>query len=111
MNDPLRSISNPALRGLQRPTVTASPADPVEPKGSAPAGGESFARSLMNQIDEVNRLQNQGAQAGEDLATGRRTDLEGVLAETQKADAAFRMLLALRNKVQAAYDEVKQVRI
>ncbi|MBY0309054.1 MAG: flagellar hook-basal body complex protein FliE, partial [Phycisphaerales bacterium] len=34
-----------------------------------------------------------------------------VLLATQKADTAFRMLLSVRNKVQAAYDELKQVRI
>lgn len=30
---------------------------------------------------------------------------------TQKADNAFRMLQALRNKVVEAYDEIKQTRV
>ena len=36
---------------------------------------------------------------------------EGVMIATQKADSAFRMLLALRNKVVDAYDEVKIIRV
>jgi flagellar hook-basal body complex protein FliE len=47
----------------------------------------------------------------EELAAGRRNDVEGVLLATQKADTAFKMLLAVRNKVQAAFEEVKQMRV
>jgi len=71
----------------------------------------SFAKSLLNQIDEVNKLQAEAGQAVEDAVTGKRDDIENVMAGAQKADAAFRMLLSLRNKVQTAYDEIKQVRI
>ena len=75
------------------------------------AGGASFKDTLLNSLNEVNKLQQEATTATEDLLTGKRNDLEGVLLATQKADSAFRMLLAVRNKVQAAYDEVKQVRI
>jgi flagellar hook-basal body complex protein FliE len=43
--------------------------------------------------------------------TGQRDDIEGVMIATQKADSAFRMLLALRNKVVDAYDEVRNIRV
>ncbi len=84
--------------------------------GSNPASGEqgqgpSFKDVLLDNINKVNQLQQEATTATEDLVTGKRGDLEGVLLATQKADNAFRMLLALRNKVQAAYEEVKQVRI
>ena len=41
----------------------------------------------------------------------QRDDVEGVILATQKADNAFRMLQAVRNKVVAAYEEVKQLRV
>ena len=59
---------------------------------------------------QVNKLQQDATTAIEDLQTGQRTDVEGVLTAAQKADTAFRMLVAVRNKVQAAYEEIKQMR-
>jgi flagellar hook-basal body complex protein FliE len=45
------------------------------------------------------------------VLTGQRTDVERVIDATRKADDAFRMLQALRNRVMEAYDEVKQMRV
>ena len=73
--------------------------------------GPGFAHQLQQQIDKVNQLQRDATEAVEDLATGQRNDVESVLIATQKADMAFRLLLQVRNKVLAAYDDVKQMRI
>jgi flagellar hook-basal body complex protein FliE len=72
--------------------------------------GASFKDVLLQNLNEVNKAQQEATRAVEDLATGQRTDLEGVIMATQKADNAFRMLQALRNKVVEAYEEVKQIR-
>lgn len=84
---------------------------PGQPGGAADPSAPSFKDVLTQNLDKVNQLQAEASSATEDLMTGKRTDLEGVLLATQKADTAFRMLLALRNKVQAAYEEVKQIRV
>jgi flagellar hook-basal body complex protein FliE len=75
------------------------------------ADGPGFKHLLQEQIEKVNQLQRDATEAIEDLATGRRDDVESVLIATQKADTAFRLLLQVRNKVLDAYDEVKQTRI
>lgn len=111
MSDPLRLISNG--QGARGPGALG-PSGPLTGlgaggAGSSPVGGE-FARALMGKIDEVSQLQSEAAKATEDWTTGD-AKVEDVILATQKADVAFKMLLALRNKVQAAYDEVKQVRI
>ena len=103
MSDPLGLISGSG--GIHRPVVT--PAAQV----GQDAQGASFKDVLLQNINEVNKLQQQAATAIEDLSTGQRNDLEGVILATQKADSAFRMLLAVRNKVQQAYEEVKQLRV
>jgi len=72
---------------------------------------QEFLAEVARQIDEVNRLQTDADLAAEDLVTGRRSDVEGVMIATQKADTAFRMLLAVRNRMMEAYEEVKQIRI
>ncbi len=78
---------------------------------TAPTQGPSFKDVLIKNIDQVNKLQQEATVATEDLMTGKRMDLEGVILATHKADTAFRMLLSVRNKVQSALEEVKQMRV
>ncbi len=73
--------------------------------------GPAFNEILKQQLTEVNELQRDAKEAVEDLAAGRRDDLESVIIATEKADVAFRMLLQVRNKVMDAYEEVKQIRV
>ncbi len=104
MADPLGFISGQAnpLQGLGRANAL-----PKQPQGDGP----SFKDTLLKNIAEANDLQQQATRAVEDLQTGQRNDVEGVILATQKADNAFRMLQQLRNRMMEAYDEVKQMRV
>lgn len=105
MPDPLgliNSISSPQRMAPLSPRSTGTEAGRTEP---------GFRQMLQEQIEKVNQLQQDANVAMEDMATGRRDDLESVITATQKADLAFRMLLQVRNKVMDAYEEVKQIRI
>ena len=108
MSDPLGLISN--TTGIIRPATPGTPGTPGAP-GTGKSGGPAFKDLLMQQINQVNALQKDAKEAIEDLAAGRRDDVESVILATQKADTAFRMLLQVRNKVMSAYDEVKQMRV
>ena len=102
MSDPLGLIG--AAGGAPRlPSGVAGP--------RAGGQGPSFKETLLQNIDQVNRLQQDATRAIEDLATGDRDDVEGVILATQKADSAFKMLQAVRNKVVEAYQEINQVRV
>lgn len=80
--------------------------------GQTPAaGGASFKDALIDNIKKVDELQQQANRSMEDIATGKRDDLEGVILATQQADSAFRMLQSVRNRVMEAYDELKQTRV
>ena len=104
MTDPLGLIrSTPA--SVTRPQAPAAPTGP----GAAPAA--KFKDVLMKNIEQVNQLQQDAQQAIEDLHTGRRDDLDGVLIAKQKADLAFQMLQQVRNKMVDAYEEIKQMRV
>ncbi|MCB9840361.1 MAG: flagellar hook-basal body complex protein FliE [Phycisphaeraceae bacterium] len=81
------------------------------PAARAGGPGPSFKETLLQNIDQVNQLQQDATRAIEDLATGDRDDVEGVILATQKADSAFKMLQAVRNKVVEAYQEINQVRV
>lgn len=103
MSDPL---------GLINPNQGVSPLQPGKPLGAAaPTQGPGFKDVLMKNIEQVNRLQQDAETAIEDLATGRRDDMDGVMIAKQKADVAFQMMLQVRNKLMDAYEEVKQIRV
>ncbi len=104
MTDPLGLIRN---AGGIDPRLTP----PGGPGSAGPADGPSFKEVLMKNIEQVNKLQKDAEAAIEDLVTGRRDDMANVLIAKQKADVAFKMLLQVRNKLQEAYDEVKQLRV
>lgn len=118
MSDPLGLIGgsggiNPSMYPrplIKGPGGVGAPgaADAAGVAGQTP--GASFKDVLLQNLNEVNAAQQDATRAVEDLATGQRNDLEGVILATQKADNAFRMLQALRNKVMDAYEEVKQIR-
>ncbi len=98
--------------GLIGSTSGVQPVSPLAPGGAAKRPGDAdFKKLLEDQIRQVNSLQQDARKAVEDLTTGRRDDLEGVILATQKAETAFKMLLAVRNKVMDAYEEVKQIRV
>jgi len=84
---------------------------PQRPAASGNPGGADFKATLMKNLSEVNALQQDATRATEDLMTGQRNDIEGVVLATEKADVAFKMLQAMRNQVMDAYDEVKQMRV
>ena|SRR5687767_2431878 len=77
----------------------------------APASGASFADSLKNSIEEVTRLQQDATQAVEDLAAGKTENVSGVMTAMEKADLAFKTLLAIRAKLMDAYEEIKSIQV
>ena len=104
MNDPLGLIGNTGGADSPFPARSSRSAQQND-------NGPSFKDTLQDQIEQVNEMQRDAKQAVEDLAAGRRDDVEGVILATQKADTAFKMLLQVRNKVMDAYEEIKQVRV
>ncbi len=104
MSDPLGLIG---AGGGIRPT----PPSGAKPAGGQPADGPSFRDMLMQNLEQVNELQTDATRAIEDLQTGRREDVEGVILATQKADLAFKMLQQVRNKVVQAYGEIRDMRV
>lgn len=103
MIDPLGLIgahNTPGAHQAARPT-----------RDAGAQNGPAFKDVLMENLAEVNKLQQDASRAVEDYTTLKRDDLESVLSATVKADTAFRMLLAVRNKVVEAYQEIQQIRV
>ncbi len=77
--------------------------------GATPA--TSFADVLKKSIDEVSKLQQDASQAVDAVATGKSENVTGVMSAVEKADLAFKTLLAIRSKLMDAYEEIKQISI
>ena len=88
-----------------------APKAPQAPAAQGENGGPSFNDVLLKNIEQVNKLQQDAEMAIEDLSTGKRDDVAGVLIAKQKADMAFQMLQQVRNKLVDAYEEIKQMRV
>jgi len=101
MTDPLGLVGSAAGVGPLNPGQSTT----------GKAAGAGFKDLLMQNIDQVNQLQKDATRAIEDLQTGDRNDVEGVLLATTKADTAFRLLQQVRNKVFDAYREIQQLRV
>ncbi|RMH11097.1 MAG: flagellar hook-basal body complex protein FliE [Planctomycetota bacterium] len=95
--------------------VGASGSGPIKPRPNVHSTphqqGPNFKEALLKSLEEVNAAQQDADRAVEDLVTGKRQDVEGVVLATEKADMAFQMLQSVRNKVMGAYEEIKQIRV
>ena len=75
------------------------------------AGGPDFKDFLIKSISEVNDMQLAAEQAISDLSVGKTENVTEVMAAVEKADLAFKNLMAIRNKIIDAYREIQQLRI
>jgi len=75
------------------------------------AGGGEFKNILLEALNQVNDMQGQANDAVQQLVTGGDVNPAEVLTTLQKADMSFRMMLQIRNKLVAAFQEVNNIRI
>ena len=78
---------------------------------TAPASisGPAFSETLRSAVQEVSRLQDDATAAMEQLHAGQTDDVTRVLTAVQKSELAFKTLLAIRAKLMAAYDEIRNM--
>ena len=100
------------MNSIQNTIAGARPTLPTSPTvGNQATDSSSFKDLLVKSIQDVNSAQQQANQAVETLMTGGDADPAAVFTAVEKADLAFRMAMQMRNKVMAAYQEIKDIRI
>jgi flagellar hook-basal body complex protein FliE len=93
----LRAVLDPEHR-IQGFTVEAPPET-------------SFSDVLKESLSEVNDLQIQAGDAAQALAAGRGGALHDVMIQMKEAQVSFELVLAVRNKVIEAYQEVMRMQV
>ena len=108
MSDPLGLVSQQGGMPI-RPGAGLGKGFPGAPGAVDPTGGD-FKKELLEQMDAVSKIQQDAEQAKAAGVAGEAR-IEDVMIATAKADTAFNMLLAVRNKLMEAYEDVKNLRV
>jgi flagellar hook-basal body complex protein FliE len=73
---------------------------------AASAGAAPFSSLLQNAIGEVSRLEESAEQTAGQLVAGTGVDVHQAVIAVEKANMAFELALAVRNKAVQAYQQV-----
>jgi len=85
----------------------ASPAFKAHvPSGGQSAGPAPFADLFSDAVGQVGKLESEAHETVSGLMTGTGVDVHQAMIATQKADMAFELVLAVRNKAVQAYQSV-----
>lgn len=92
------------------------------PLTSIPTGAESIASGLeasnergafgdvlKSAINQVSTLQGSAQQQVGTLLQGGNADMSKVMISVEKADVAFQLMMQVRNKIVAAYQDIEKM--
>ena len=101
-----------AAPGADGLTASASASSSLSPLAvgdvpSAATGSPApFADLLTDAVGQVQQLEQQSKTAIEGLMTGKGVDVHEAMIASEKAEMGFEMVLSVRNKALAAYQQV-----
>jgi flagellar hook-basal body complex protein FliE len=75
----------------------------------APAGGGNFADTLKQTLDHLQGAQTEAQGQVAELLSGNGADLHRAMIAVEKADLSFQLMMQVRNKIVAAYQEVSRL--
>jgi flagellar hook-basal body complex protein FliE len=87
-------------------TAGAGVTNPLAVQTDQATASSPFAALITDAIGQVTQLEEQAQTAVTGLMTGSGVDVHQAMIATQKADMAFELVLAVRNKAVQAYQSV-----
>ncbi|MEK6531329.1 MAG: flagellar hook-basal body complex protein FliE [Deltaproteobacteria bacterium] len=73
--------------------------------------GDTFSTVLKDSIEKVNRLQLDADKAIDGLAKGDASNIHQTMIAVEEANLSFNMMLQVRNKLLAAYEEIMRMQV
>ena len=70
-----------------------------------------FKESLSQSVREIDGLQKEANQAIETMAAGEPKDVHEVMIAMEKAGISLRLMVQVRNKIMAAYEEIMRLQV
>jgi flagellar hook-basal body complex protein FliE len=96
----------------------ASRSASVDPRMPRPAPlptgageGKSFGEILSESVGEVQRLEQEADLTIRKLVAGEIKDVTEAMVAIEKADVSFQTMMAVRNKIVQAYEEVMRMQV
>ncbi len=69
----------------------------------------SFAEHLLDSIKETNNTQKTADKAATDLSTGKEQNIHETMLAATEAELSFNLMVQIRNKALAAYQEIMRM--
>ena len=91
------------IQSLARPNFSVNPVQQSQ--------SSSFAKTLQESLEQVNRFQLEADANINGLATGQQTDIHQTMIAVEKASVSFELLMQIRNKVISAYDKIMRTQV
>ena len=103
---------NPSgIHGIGTGPVPPTPQPDPPGRAKASGGASPFADLVRQAVEAVDRDQQAAAGSVEQLLTGRQRDILPVVTAVAKADASFKLLVAVRNKMIEAYKQTMNMQV
>jgi flagellar hook-basal body complex protein FliE len=90
--------------------VSSIPLEKTEGRKTLRDPISDFKKALSESIDEVNRLEQEARQKAEGMVQGKVEIHEAMIAMEQ-ANLSLRLLIQIRNKMIAAYEEIMRMQL
>ena len=74
-----------------------------------PTDASRFVETLRQTMDQVQGAQNESQGQVTELLNGNGADLHRAMIAVEKADLSFQLMMQVRNKIVAAYQEVSRL--
>jgi flagellar hook-basal body complex protein FliE len=81
------------------------------PASNTGGGGGGFLTSLKDAIAKANEIQLDASREVDRLMTGETQNVHQTMIALQKADVSFQMMMQVRNKIVAAYEEIQRMQV
>ena len=80
-------------------------------QSSSPSGTREwgFVETLRGAMDQVNGLQNAADAKSGALLEGNGMDVHSAMIAVEQADLSFQLMMQVRNKIVAAYQEISRM--
>ena len=101
-------MSNPINIGIT-PKLPELPSAPTE--GPQKTGTTDFVNAMRDQLTHVADIQKEADDQTRKLVAGETDNMSEVFVAARKAQAAFSMLMEMRNKLVDAYEEIRNLRV
>ncbi len=101
-------MSLPSLHSLPGPlpSLSSPVTDAKKPTGELP-----FADLVKGLVQDTNQQQAQSDDGVRQLITGETDSIHDVVLTTSRADLAFRLMMEIRNRLIASYQEVMRMQV